>query len=534
MTICDGYMKDENQKLQVFQRGSVYLATKKIGKCNPKASEIEANNRKRQEWNRAVDMALISGIPEPQIMEVKQKRISEPIKSAISRKGRKPNLFAKVVTMAIEALELMIESVLVKKYKESLEQKEELQKTDVSEMRTVMPETGRTEAEINEPVERLPEPKQPEMTRMASKYPRFYKIYNELEQQNNAIYKKEKQRSAAINKIGDSWIQEDSKEPTTLMEWESLVPKMDIWLDVERDEIHYVANIIPTLKWRGGKLGTRLAFLPKDISKLFADYREEYFAARRAETAKKNVEIRLYPKNLCEFLEKNLNAYFSIKTYILDAAREETEIPQETPFEMECFIDNPLKRIIKVDMIDAQRGFADPDNTEGTTKSQKQLSEQMRDYYEKHLDPEKSPSSEDLDILQAAEQARQVFDKNLIIKFAPAIRELEELGYPGIADPKLTIATKMVMGETLKHDAAVQYTLSRSDTTLKLPEKYNGLGYQNLISMVFDLMRFRDDWMHEGKAKQIKKTSGLVIEPLHIVLIEEPEAHLHSSCISSL
>lgn len=260
------------------------------------------------------------------------------------------------------------------------------------------------------------------------------------------------------------------------MEWESLVPKMDIWLDVERDEIHYVANIIPTLKWRGGKLGTRLAFLPKDISKLFADYREEYFAARRAETAKKNVEIRLYPKNLCEFLEKNLNAYFSIKTYILDAAREETEIPQETPFEMECFIDNPLKRIIKVDMIDAQRGFADPDNTEGTTKSQKQLSEQMRDYYEKHLDPEKSPSSEDLDILQAAEQARQVFDKNLIIKFAPAIRELEELGYPGIADPKLTIATKMVMGETLKHDAAVQYTLSRSDTTLKLPEKYNGLG----------------------------------------------------------
>ena len=26
---------------------------------------------------------------------------------------------------------------------------------------------------------------------------------------------------------------------------------------------------------------------------------------------------------------------------------------------MECFIDNPLKKIIKVDMIDAQRGFTD-------------------------------------------------------------------------------------------------------------------------------------------------------------------------------
>ena len=163
------YVKDENQKLQVFQRGSVYLATKKIGKLNPKALEIEADNRKRQEWNRAVDMALISGIPEPQIMEVKQKRISEPIKSAISRKGRKPNLFAKIVTMAIETLELMIETVLVKKYKESLEQKEQLQKTDASDMETVIPETERKEVKNKEPEESRSEPKQPEMTRLASK-----------------------------------------------------------------------------------------------------------------------------------------------------------------------------------------------------------------------------------------------------------------------------------------------------------------------------------------------------------------------------
>ena len=197
------YVKDENQKLQVFQRGSVYLATKKIGKRNPKAVEIEADNRKRQEWNRAVDMALISGIPEPQIMEVKQKRISEPIKSAISRKGRKPNLFAKIVTMAIETLELMIETVLVKKYKESLGQKEQLQKTDASDMEPVMSEIERTEVKNKEQEESQPEPKQPEMTRMASKYPRFYKIYNELEQQNNAIYKKEKQRSAKKKELSE-------------------------------------------------------------------------------------------------------------------------------------------------------------------------------------------------------------------------------------------------------------------------------------------------------------------------------------------
>ena len=330
-----------------------------------------------------------------------------------------------------------------------------------------------------------------------------------------------------INQIGDRWIEEGCEEPVDLTEWELFVPKMDIWLDVSRNEIHYVAGIIPTLKWRGGKLGVRLAFLPKDISKLFSEYREVYSAARKTEKAKEKVEIRLYPKNLCEFLEKNLNTYFSIKTFILNPAKAEADEPQTTPFEMECFTDNPLKGIIKVDMIDAQRGVADPDNADGTERTKKQLSEQMRSYYDKHLDPEKSPSPEDLDILQATEEARKAFDINLAKKFEPAIHELEELGYPGIADPKLTIATKMSTGETLKHDAAVQYALSKSDDSLKLPEKYNGLGYQNLISMVFDLMRFRDDWMREGKAKQAKKDSERAIEPLHLVLVEEPEAHLH-------
>lgn len=118
---------------------------------------------------------------------------------------------------------------------------------------------------------------------------------------------------SAINVIGERWIQKDCEEPTTITEWESLMPKMDIWLNVASNEMHYVACIIPTLKWRGGKLGVRLAFFPKDIVKLFTDYRDAYFAAREVEKAKENVEIRLYPINLSEFLEKNLNTYFSIR-----------------------------------------------------------------------------------------------------------------------------------------------------------------------------------------------------------------------------
>ena len=333
----------------------------------------------------------------------------------------------------------------------------------------------------------------------------------------------------AINEIGTEWIDPECKMPEDLLKWEPVLPQMDIWLEVSRSEIYYVANIIPTLKWRGGKLGVRLSFLPKNISQLFADYREAYFAARTTEAAKSGASttITLFPKALCDFLEGKLASYFSIKSYILDPSQSDADPPQPTPFGMECFTDNPLKGIIKVDMIDAQRGFSDPDASSNGERVANQLSAQMRSYYDKHLDPEKAPSPEDLEILKVTEEARSAFDKNMAVKFAPAIQELEELGYPGVTDPKITITTKVATSETLKHDSAIQYALSKSDENLKLPEKYNGLGYQNLISMVFDLMRFRDDWMQEGKARQAHEEANVIIEPLHLVLVEEPEAHLH-------
>lgn len=41
-------VKDENEKMQVFQKGGPYLATKKIGKNNPKEAEIRADNYLRR------------------------------------------------------------------------------------------------------------------------------------------------------------------------------------------------------------------------------------------------------------------------------------------------------------------------------------------------------------------------------------------------------------------------------------------------------------------------------------------------------
>jgi predicted ATP-dependent endonuclease of OLD family len=172
-------------------------------------------------------------------------------------------------------------------------------------------------------------------------------------------------------------------------------------------------------------------------------------------------------------------------------------------------------------MIDAQRGLADVDSSNDVVS----LSRQFRDYYDKHLDIDKATAPEDMDTLEALEKATASFNTTLKVKFAEALAELGRLGYPGISDPQISIEAKIKEKTAFEHDSAVQYDLSDEDNCFRLPEKFNGLGYQNLISIVFKLISFRDDRIHKGKAHSDEGSQQ--IAPLHLVLLEEPEAHLH-------
>lgn len=327
-----------------------------------------------------------------------------------------------------------------------------------------------------------------------------------------------------INEIGNQWENKDADKPESISVWSKVLPTLDVWLNIEPSDIHHVVDIIPTLKWRGGSLGVRLIYQPKNIETLFLAYREAFYAARKTEEAGNDrTELHLFPRDLCEFLEKYFTTHFVIKSYILDPAYFNSDTPQETRFETQCLENNPLEKIIRVNVIDAQRGLSDPDTPNGLDINSARLSYKLRNYYDKYLDPEKIPTVEDLDILVSTDQARKAFDNNLAIKFKSAITELEEIGYPGITNPRITITTKVSTTEMLRHDSAVKYSLGEENEELVLPEKYNGLGYQNLISMMFDLISYRDGWMRMGKSGSKEET----IEPLQLVLIEEPEAHLH-------
>ena len=106
--LINRHIADPEQQLKVFDKNSVYLSTKKIGKNNPKAAEIEADNAARQEWNRTADMALLSGISEAKILEVKQTEIHEKASQSIKSKGWLPGLFRSIVNKAKDFLQNLI------------------------------------------------------------------------------------------------------------------------------------------------------------------------------------------------------------------------------------------------------------------------------------------------------------------------------------------------------------------------------------------------------------------------------------------
>ena len=106
--LINRHISDPEQHLKVFDKNSVYLPTKKIGKNNPKADEIKADNAARREWNRTADMALLSGIAEAKILEVKRTEIHEKTSQSIKSKGWLPNLFRSIVSKAKDFLQNLI------------------------------------------------------------------------------------------------------------------------------------------------------------------------------------------------------------------------------------------------------------------------------------------------------------------------------------------------------------------------------------------------------------------------------------------
>lgn len=177
---------------------------------------------------------------------------------------------------------------------------------------------------------------------------------------------------------------------------------------------------------------------------------------------------------------------------------------------------NLLKSLIRIDIVPAQRHV---DDDEGGRSAK--LSKLLHDHYERFY------KVDDADGYQAIEDALTESAGDLTGKYGRAFgrltKRLQSFGYPpGQKAPDLRVRAELSAETIYRDNARIYYASEHAGREgvmeeFELPEKYNGLGYKNLIYIVLQLESFR---------AAVDATKG--DKPrVHIIAIEEPEAHLH-------
>ena len=212
----------EEDKLQVFDRNGMYLATKKIGKNNPKAAEIEADNMERVRWNQAVDRALISGVAEENILGVRREKISKEVKRSIELYGNNPSFLVGIIRLAIKALELLISKVLLAAAKVAEKIVDVVHEKVVEKGASMPKDEPKLTAEVQEKVQL---PKKLISPLLLSKYPAITKLDVELKRRNEEIFVIEQERSNLEIELSESTGVFKKKQRKELQERISLLDK---------------------------------------------------------------------------------------------------------------------------------------------------------------------------------------------------------------------------------------------------------------------------------------------------------------------
>ncbi|EQL41678.1 TPA: AAA family ATPase [Pseudomonas aeruginosa] len=215
---------------------------------------------------------------------------------------------------------------------------------------------------------------------------------------------------ATLDAIGREWEQAD--ESFTIPKtntWADWLPTLDVWIHAAQGEFHHIRDLIPNFSWSGGMVGMRFRLEPDDLPMLYSDYRKERKRVAKlleeiqnqAADGQERPPLQLWPQNLHDYLNRRLVKTFKVRWYRLNPSELSPPNPKTRTATLQALADtavpldrNPLLNLIRVHEINAQRGFGDSTDEgqeESKAGSGRKLSEQLRTYYRRHLDPGDSP-----------------------------------------------------------------------------------------------------------------------------------------------
>ncbi|WP_301124122.1 ATP-dependent nuclease [Mycolicibacterium fortuitum] len=116
-------------------------------------------------------------------------------------------------------------------------------------------------------------------------------------------------------------------------------------------------------------------------------------------------------------------------------------------------------------------------------------------------------------LAQAVSGIERELGRNVSAMMKGIVPALEQFGYPGLNNPELEAETTLDIERLLSNYTSIRH---RGVAGVSLPESYSGLGSRNLVLMLLTLL---------GYYREYATRDGM--PGLHLIFIEEPEAHLH-------
>lgn len=203
------------------------------------------------------------------------------------------------------------------------------------------------------------------------------------------------------------------------------------------------------------------------------------------------------------FFRHNYKKYFKFIKRSLGYDREKNKENEEIYIDLEN--DKEINNLVNIKYISAKRAVDNKD-TNNT------LSLQSASYYERIKDkPEMEQSI--ADFRTELEETDKKFDEKYESIFENVLKKIKEFG--GLKKDDLNIKIKSLLQQSniLKGNTTVFYNYNDQSN---LPENYNGLGYLNLISIIFEIENIINEFSKEDQKADI-----------NLLFIEEPEAHTH-------
>lgn len=294
------------------------------------------------------------------------------------------------------------------------------------------------------------------------------------------------------------------KKVNTPKEFEPKGIKLKIFIEYnEKDDLSNVSRVLMDLD-----PDKNIIVLGFDYTLSYTDFlklRYDYAAFVVSENAKVYEKKKKKPRELSEFLKQNLEDYFKVHKFSFEYDLATKKISETNPIDLVKENIN-LKDILSFKYISARRDVTNKEK-ENT------LSKQTSNLYKKKEDnSDKTQATEDFkDHLSETDSTLSDIYKDL---FSDVIKKVKDFGGIKLNDTDIAIISTLQHRELLEGNTTVVYT----QDDYKLPEHYNGLGYMNLISMIFEIEILVQDF----KRDKDKKPADI-----NLLVIEEPEAHTH-------